>query len=62
MVNTVIFLEDTTHIGFIKFEEMAETKCFQLPISNMLILQNALFISKLRKEEKSILTFVKTSD
>lgn len=62
MVNTVIFLEDTTHIGFIKFEETAEKKCFQLPILNFLIQQNVLFISKLGKEEKSILTFVKTSD
>jgi hypothetical protein len=52
MVNTVIFLEDTTHIGFIKFEEIAEKKCFQQPILNFLIQQSALFISKSMTEEK----------
>jgi hypothetical protein len=58
MDNTVIFQEDMTHIGFIKFEETAEKKCFQQPILNFLIQQSALFISKSMTEEKSILTFV----
>jgi hypothetical protein len=51
-----------THIGFIKFEETAEKKCFQQRILNFLIQQSALFISKSMTEEKSILTFVKRSD
>jgi len=61
MVNTVIFQEDMTHIGFIKFEETAEKKCFQQRILNFLIQQSALFISKSMTEEKSILTIVKRS-
>ena len=58
MANTVIFQEDTTHIGFIKFAKTAEIKYLQQQISNTWILQNAFFSLKSRKEEKSILTSV----
>jgi hypothetical protein len=51
MVNTVIFQEDTTLTDFIKFAKTAETKCFQPQTLNMLILQNASFISKSMTEE-----------